>query len=71
MSPYKMRPNTLANRLGTLANWMLAKRLVSETTCYQSGRHCQKSWGGEGGIRVLKRMIRFVHMLTMVYVKIN
>ena len=27
-----MRLNTLANRLSTLANWTLAKRLVSETT---------------------------------------
>ena len=28
------RLNTLANRLSTLANRTLAKRLVSETTCY-------------------------------------
>ena len=28
--------NRLANRLSTLANWTLAKRLVSETTCYRN-----------------------------------
>ena len=33
----KMRLNTLANRLSTLANFwtLIAKRLVSETTCYR------------------------------------
>ena len=29
---FKMKLNTLANRLSTLANWTLAKPLVSETT---------------------------------------
>ena len=34
--------NTLANRLGTLANWaLIAKRLVSETTSY---RYQERDW---------------------------
>ena len=33
----KMGLNMLANRLSTLANWTLAKRLVSETTDIQLG----------------------------------
>ena len=40
----KMGLNTSANRLSTLANWTLAKRLVSETTDIRHCRLCLNSW---------------------------